>query len=54
MEDKQNNQKGKENQESDPEANLYHQTPIGIKPKLSRKLQRKLERKKKSLRRNPR
>ena len=54
MEDNQNNQKDKENYETDPETNSYHQTPIGTKPKLSRKLLRKLERKKKSLRRNPR
>ena len=54
MEDKQGNQEDKENQESKPEVNPNHQTPIGTKPKLSRKLQRKLERNKRSRRRDPR
>ena len=54
MEDNQNNTSDKENESAKPETPSHSQTPIGTKPKPSRKLRRKIERAKKSRRRDPR
>ena len=54
MKDDQKNTSAKENEGENMETPLHGQTPVGTKPKLSRKLKRKMERAKKSRRRDPR